>query len=301
MTGPAEVAFRCSTASAKVRESLAGTASTVRAFVLLETPGPWGVDAVRDSRLPEPVKRFLGRLEREARVRPLLIRRPGRPVVGSVRLFAATTEPGSCRLEAVDLGDAHEVLDLPLHQLRTEGTAGLPEHDQPVFAVCTHGRHDACCAEQGRPVCAALSEAAPEHTWEVSHIGGDRFAANVLVLPQGLYYGRLAPQDAGAFAAAHLSGELVLDQLRGRSAYPFAVQYAEIALRRHLSNHLVDSLRLHGHERRGERTTARFGRDGVLWDVTVSTTLEEPRLLTCRAGAPSAAPRHRLLWLTEVH
>ena len=28
-------------------------------------------------------------------------------------------------------------------------------------------------------------------TWEVSHIGGDRFAANLLVLPEGLYYGRV--------------------------------------------------------------------------------------------------------------
>ena len=27
----------------------------------------------------------------------------------------------------------------------------------PLYGVCTHGRHDACCAERGRPVCAALT------------------------------------------------------------------------------------------------------------------------------------------------
>jgi hypothetical protein len=52
--------------------------------------------------------------------------------------------------------------------------------EEPIYLVCTHGRHDACCAVRGRPVAAALAAAYPERTWECSHIGGDRFAANVV-------------------------------------------------------------------------------------------------------------------------
>ena len=41
--------FRCSLASAQRDDELAGTASTVRAFLLVECIGSWGVDALRDS------------------------------------------------------------------------------------------------------------------------------------------------------------------------------------------------------------------------------------------------------------
>src|SRR4029453_5830608 len=68
------------------------------------------------------------------------------------------------------------------------------------------GRHGACCAERGRPVAAALAQAHPEETWEVSHIGGDRFAGNLLVLPNGLYYGRLDPGPALAAPGPPRSG-----------------------------------------------------------------------------------------------
>ena len=56
-------------------EPLAGTASTVRPFLLVENPGPWGVDALRDNRLPDQVKGGLGAAARAAGVRVLFIRR----------------------------------------------------------------------------------------------------------------------------------------------------------------------------------------------------------------------------------
>ena len=49
---------------------------------------------------------------------------------------------------------------------------------------------------------AALSAAYPDQTWEVSHIGGDRYAGNALVLPDGLYLGRLDADSAVAAARA---------------------------------------------------------------------------------------------------
>ena len=48
---------------------------------------------------------------------------------------------------------------------------------EPMLLVCTHGVHDTCCAVRGRPVAAALARRWPEATWECSHVGGDRFAA----------------------------------------------------------------------------------------------------------------------------
>ena len=85
-------AFRCSAAGLDRGDDIAGTASTVRSFLLVENPGPWGVDAVRDSRFPPAVKEGLGAAAARARVRPLLIRRFHRraPLRG-FRVYAART------------------------------------------------------------------------------------------------------------------------------------------------------------------------------------------------------------------
>ena len=41
--------FRCAAEARARGDELAGTASTVRGFLLLEHAGPWGVDALRDA------------------------------------------------------------------------------------------------------------------------------------------------------------------------------------------------------------------------------------------------------------
>ena len=292
-------AFRCSAASLEQSEPLEGTASTVRAFLLVEAPGPWGVDAVRDSRLPDRVKQRLGELESTHRVRPLLVRRQGRGVAGPARMFAAYVHTDRPWVETATLGAVDELLDLDLTGLSRGRSPGLTPHEEPLFLVCTHGKHDACCAEQGRPLSAAMSELAPEHTWEVSHIGGDRFAANLLVLPHGLYYGRLTPQDAPAFVESHLVGRLDVEHLRGRSSYPFSVQAAEIYLRRHLGLDGIAALPVEEHDRLGTETRAVFAVEGRRWEVLVHTELGEERKLTCRAS-PSVGFSHRPLGITEL-
>ena len=286
-------ADRCSVRSLDAREPLEGTASTVRSFVVLETPGPWGVHALREARLDAEVRHRLEELEPQG-VRPLLVRRPGRRSRGGpVRLFTAHVP--SARLETTELADPRELLDLDLAALATGRSAGLEPHPGPLFLACTHGRHDVCCAELGRPLAAALAVAAPGETWEVSHIGGDRFAPNVLVLPHGLYYGRLLPAEVDEFVSVHRDGRLDLEHLRGRSSYAFAVQAAEIHLRRHLDHHAVEPLPLRSRTRDGDRTTAVFAAQGARWRIVVETSRSEPSRLTCRASASSAAPSHRLL------
>lgn len=63
--------------------------------------------------------------------------------------------------------------------------------------------------------------------WETSHLGGDRFAGNLVSLPDGCYFGRVAPADAVELVADLRAGRLRLDGYRGRSCYAPAVQVAE--------------------------------------------------------------------------
>ena len=288
--------FRCSAWAERRGDDLAGTASTVRAFLLLEHPGPWGVDALRDSRMPAALGPALQRHAAAHGVRPLLVRRPGRsPGSDGVRVFVVSTRPDPWTETAL-LPDLEAVLDLDLAALAVGRSLGLDRHHDPLVLVCTHGRHDTCCAERGRPVAAALATMEPGLTWECSHIGGDRFAGNVLVLPDGLYYGRLDAETAPRMAAAHLDGRLDLDHLRGRSSLPMPVQAAEIALRRHLDEPRLDEVVLLGHRGVGGETVARFAVGGGEYAVRVrSAGGDETFALTCRASVDSPVPRHEIV------
>ena len=110
-------------------------------------------------------------------------------------------------------------------------TASPPplEPPEPLILVCTHGVHDVCCALRGRPVALKLASRWPEQVWECSHIGGDRFAPNVVLLPDGFYYGNLDPASALDTVEAHLAGTVLPDRLRGMARYLPPVQAAVIA------------------------------------------------------------------------
>ncbi len=178
----------------------------------------------------------------------------------------------------------------------------------------SRGAARASAAQSGLPRSA---QQAPEETWEVSHIGGDRFAANVLALPSGHYYGRLEPEDAAGFTAALHDGRLDLGHLRGRTAYPFAVQAAEVHLRRHLDESRADAVRLLTSSRsaapgQDPETTAVFEVDGAVdgevdgadgggrWSVQVRSVHGEERLLTCRASSAGRGLGHQVVGLTPL-
>lgn len=216
-------------------------------------------------------------------------------------MFAAFAHPSRSWAETTVLADPHQLLGLDLAALGAGRSPGLTPFDGTLLCVCTHGRHDACCAERGRPVAAALAEAHPEDTWEVSHIGGDRFAGNLLVLPQGLYYGRLDTVSSLAIAAGHAAGELDLDHLRGRSSYAMPVQFAEIALRRQLGETREDAVRLVSRRVSDGVTDAVFSAGGDQWAVRVRTAPSADLFqLTCRATRDNPVPLHELLMVTRV-
>ena len=305
---------RCAERSVVLDEPMAGTASRIRRYLLIEVPGPWGVEALRDARLPDALKRELRRRSRASGVRVLLIRRVNGPrTVRQPQVFVVDVNPAQPMAFAGRLSDVHDVLDLDVwgwrretsvgHEVRErhEAHTGLERHSEALILVCTHGRHDPCCAERGRPVVRALSEAYPEQTWECSHMGGDRFAGNLLCLPDGVVYGRVTPGDAPTIAREYVAGRIDLAHLRGRGSYPFAVQAAEWHLRTELGLTGVRELLLTGHDVDGRDVTAVFTTtSGATWSVQVRITHAPPRRLTCHAENAFAAPQFQLLHVNRL-
>jgi hypothetical protein len=108
-------ALPCATLSRALEEPLYGTASRVRGWVLLEQPGPWGREAVTESRLDHDLALALDRAASAAHLRLLLIRRPGRPAQDQPRTcFVAHTSRAGRWLERRRLDDPAELLELDM-------------------------------------------------------------------------------------------------------------------------------------------------------------------------------------------
>lgn len=291
--------FRCAAASLARDEPAYGSASTVRGYLLVEYAGAWGRQALHDSRLPDSVKTHLRQTAAQLGIKVLLIRRHARQRAeagdAGCRVFVTYADPDAPWTETTTLAQHEDLLDLDVTPLSRGDSPGLTPHQEPLFLTCTHGRHDTCCAELGRPVAKMLTVEHPGHAWEVSHIGGDRFAGNVLVLPEGLYYGRVEPSNAADLASRHLEGRLRLDLLRGRSGYPFAVQAAEWFLRTKLDEDRLQALHLRSRERSGSQWKVVFDVSGRVWTVRLRMDTGQPQQLTCTALRLNPAPTYGLL------
>jgi hypothetical protein len=296
---------RCSTSARQRGDPLVGTAAPATRWLLVEHPGGWAPAALDSDGISPDMADRLHRAALSVRGRVVLVRRPVERGAGARR--GARRRWGVVDLDGrqqwgtwTDSDDLRAALAVlvegPADRSHEPGPAGLPT---PLLLVCTHGRHDVCCAVRGRPVALALAARWPDQAWECTHIGGDRFAANVLVVPDGTVYGSLDPESAVDVLERHLLGTVDTEHLRGFSAHPPPVQAALAAV-----------LRAHGPAAVGDvrpgavQTTADDWRVEVLGagevpartEVTVHRTRQPAARLTCRAESDASA----FVWTTSL-
>lgn len=272
----------CSDQSLTRNDPLYGTASAGHAWALLELSGGWGQSAFLES--PGIIDRELGRqicrrIE-AAGMRVTAIRRPGRrPAAPRWRWFVARCDEGSEALYRGEVNDARDYLDIALDGSDGELTAG------PLVAVCAHGKHDQCCAVRGRGAAAAIASQYPEFVWECSHLGGDRFAATMLVLPEGLCYGRVDSTDSAGLVRLYLDRRLDNRFLRGRTSLPHVVQAAQYFAREALGEDRIDALSpLRVQHLEGGIHHVELAADPEPVRVVVAEEMSEPLQSMCRAS-----------------
>lgn len=293
-------AFRCADSSEARDEPLYGTASIVGRWLLVEQPGSWGSDALL--RLSGAAGVELRRRARAARTRIVLIRRGARFADTGRNCYFARTQDCDTYLAHVSVDSLDELIDVDLTALeRGDPVPGATTTAGPMFLVCTHGRHDACCSIRGNLVSRAACAIEGADAWECSHIGGDRFAANLVCFPHGIYYGRVRPDDTRALVDGYRAGRISLSHYRGRCCYSFDVQAAEYFLRREMGLSGVDDVTLVGPPSRSAAgTSARFAiKGGASAEIRVAVRQSSSHYqLTCTSTIARAIPRFDLLSVT---
>ncbi|MET8143416.1 sucrase ferredoxin [Sphaerisporangium sp. NPDC005288] len=267
---------------------LASATTGARFWLLVEHSGPWA-SHLPDCELPEAVHALIRRAA-DLGVRAQLIRRPlhRRAAPGPVHVMVADSTA-----EVPWLAEGHfdDPSDLDLGSL-VRGV--VPEScilvKEPVFLVCTHARRNACCARIGLPIARVLGESQPGRVWETTHVGGDRYAANLVCLPHGLYYGSMSQAAAIAAANAYRHGEIVLDRFRGRAGIPEPSQAAEHFVRVQTGELSVGGVAVESTRSDGDVTEA-IVRHG---DVRFRVVVERAAFTPCGTACADTIATYRL-------
>jgi hypothetical protein len=231
----------CSVVSAESGEDPVGSSWHAERYVMVELPLPWPYNVLEAPHAPDGLGALLMELwerglrwgfvgfapDEEHRVdgmtRVMDFRLPEAPFTRYERsqyLFPTGDVVERLRLLAED----------PAQEKVTACRVEVDPDGRDVF-VCTHGAIDACCATFGYPIYKLLRQMAanPDHrlrAWRCTHFGGHRFAATLLDMPEGRYWGHLDARDLAPLIRRDRPFAELRHRYRGWAALPAPLQQA---------------------------------------------------------------------------
>ena len=292
--------FYCSELSRLSGERSAGTASTGAVWLLLEYPHGWGRKAFEESALPPEVKRFFE--DATARIkhsRVLFIKTDRGRADVRMNLFVVRCRERSPFIVRLRVERYYDLLGYDLAAVASgRDPQGGETSAEPLFLVCTHGRRDKCCAKFGVPLYNALREHVGDSVWQSSHVGGDRFAGNLVCFPHGLFYAHATPEAGRRLADAYRAGRVLAEEFRGRACYSHHVQAAEAFVRAEAGVAGVEDLRfLSAHTEGADAWHVRFeeGAGGRVHEAHVACRTSDFRNhITCHSAEPQTVRQFHL-------
>ncbi|MGH7801926.1 MAG: sucrase ferredoxin [Thermodesulfobacteriota bacterium] len=248
--------FFCSELSIKAREEMFGTVPRVDVWFLLEYREAWAEKAFPSSNIPENVKKHLSNyLESIPNSRVQLIKRHDRSS-DLIKFYLAVSDEIEPRLFEFTLSNHEDLLEFDIPKI-LDGSTFLRK--DPLILVCAHGTHDTCCGKFGVPVyMEAIKHEKGCMTWQCTHLGGHRFAANLLCLPHGIYYGRVRAENVNSLINEYQNHFVNLENYRGRSCYSNEAQSAEYYLRMKTGTKEIPAFRIKKTKKEGDNSMIEF-------------------------------------------
>jgi hypothetical protein len=213
--------------------------------------------------------------------------------------LAGDPQTGPPWLAALPFADLTSVLELDFSALalgRCPADAALLS--EPLYIVCANDKSDPCCGRTGPVVHAAVAKTTGNRCRRTAHVGGHKYASNMVVFPYALFYGRLDSHSAIDVVRANENGLIYLDRFRGRSRYRLSEQAAEHFLRAEKTANGLDAvIMLRPARDLGDSsyaTTFALG-DQIYETVVTARRNDPPRLQSCTDIGPTVPIR----WILE--
>lgn len=287
----------CSQIAQSENTPLYGTAAYFKVGLLIEYTNPWRNKALGNNDLPDEVNAWLD--AQKAAIdgfRPFFIKRDKQLSAthpfGSGTVYLAITDSTQPRLYKFTIGSADDLMALDLAAI-IAGTSDHQPVDDTVVAVCTNGTHDRCCAKFGLPVYQAFAKEEGIEAWQVTHIGGHRYAATAIALPLGIVYGFLSPENVPVVAQTIHNKNVHLPTYRGRTFYRGYINAADYFIRKETGQTELGAISLLAD------TQLDLSDDAPTWliqfldsfmqphEIEIGQTMSEPVLASCeKPGKP---------------
>jgi hypothetical protein len=259
----------CSVNSSQTSEPLMASAPRTDFWVLLEYPYPVSEKALKKNLLADEVNSYLAALQAALPASRVLLTHKQTSKAGlPLSLFLADGREAHAALYEILLNNSMDLLGLDIPAIFTGGAqAHTAIARDTLFLVCTNGKRDACCAKWGLPLYNSLIKHYGDLVWQTSHVGGHRFAPNLICLPHGIYNGRIPLEKASLIADRYMDGRLTLEYYRGLATYPAPVQAAEHHLRLMTGDDRIEAYHLETFSPRGEDR----------WEISFSGAQDQTR------------------------
>ena len=194
--------FFCANMSRQQGEDIIGSASLYQTYIMVECPYPWTANAFESKGVPQNFRELVAEVkEAKLPIRFLLTLGIKPTPENQTQVLIFQQQQGittGYRKKEIKVDSITEVAPIIRKYLTPEGLKIEGELSTTRdFFVCTHGSHDKCCSRYGYPFfrkgVAMVEEFGLKDVrfWQVSHIGGHRFAPTLISFPDGRYYGAL--------------------------------------------------------------------------------------------------------------
>lgn len=225
----------CTLMSKEAKEPLAGTAPFAKHFIFITWPKKfWQYEALESKGgFPEGLKNWMKiNSEINGKISIRLISTPGLSH-SKVQIFIY---PGKFKYTNILPGEINTVLESYFQNGVSEAFSPTKITEDQIF-VCTHGRHDKCCAKFGKELVDELryyimNQKIPIQIWDSSHLGGHRFAPTCIDFPDGHAYGRISTSEVPTFLAKRKANQIYVPAYRGSVFLSGLEQVAEAYAKR---------------------------------------------------------------------
>ncbi len=284
----------CKDISSSAGEHLYGTAPRVDHWFLLEYPGHWEKDIPENTSLPQSVKDELSKLLGSFTSSRLQLIKGSSLKNPSICFYYIDSSEFDPKAYKFKLNSYEDIIGLDLLNLIKSGDISDVESDEKLALICTHGSYDSCCGKNGTPVYNEISKNENLSVWRSTHVGAHRFSSNVVMLPEGIYYGRIDQKNLGKMIRSHLNNEIYLDCFRGRCCYSQPSQVSDYFLRKETGKYGIYDIKWEFEKDRDAYTAVEFKLQGENLGYSVNSVVMNDAIkikTSCKDNEPVSIPQ----------
>ncbi|MGI9553989.1 MAG: sucrase ferredoxin [Thermodesulfobacteriota bacterium] len=284
----------CKESSNNSGEHLYGTVPRVDHWFLVEYRDHWERDLLEKSSVSKEVKNELNNLLLSFKNSRLQLIKSDGSADNNICFYYINSTEFQPKAYKFVLNNYEDILRLNLADLVERGDISDSETDENLVLVCTHGSYDSCCGKYGVQVYNEIQKNSDIKVWRTTHVGSHRFSANLVMLPQGIYYGRVNTENVEEIIKSHLNNKIYLDCFRGRCCYSQSSQVADFFLRKELKKYGIFDIRWESEKDRDAYAAVEFKIESENVGFSVNSVVLNDAIkikASCRDEKPTRIPQ----------